>query len=70
MSGKIAAVEAFRLYPEVVKEAWVDDAYVWPSRLPSFLVKVTSSSSRGMFFETGPSVKTLPPPPGGHGVTP
>ena len=42
MPGKIAAVEAFRLYPEVIKEAWVDDSYVWPSRMPSFLVKVTT----------------------------
>ena len=41
---RIAQVEAFRLYPRAVKEAWVEDEYVWPSRLPSFLVKVTSES--------------------------
>ena len=39
---KIAAVEALRLYPVAIKEAWVDDEYVWPSRPPAFLVKVTS----------------------------
>lgn len=39
---KIAAVEALRLYPVAIKEAWVDDEYVWPSHPPAFLVKVTS----------------------------
>ena len=39
---KIAAVEALRLYPVAIKEAWIDDEYVWPSRPPAFLVKVTS----------------------------
>ena len=39
---KIAAVEAFRLYPVAIKEAWVDDEYVWPSHPPAFLVRVTS----------------------------
>ena len=41
---KIAKVEAFRLYPRAVKEAWVEDEYVWPSKLPSFIVKVTEES--------------------------
>ena len=41
---KIAGVEAFPLHPKAVKEAWVDDEYVWPSSLPSFLVKVTEES--------------------------
>lgn len=39
---KIAAVEGFRLYPKAVKEAWIEDEYVWPSRPPSFLVRVTA----------------------------
>ena len=39
---RIAAVEAFRLYPKVVKEAWGEDEYVWPSQMPSFLVKITA----------------------------
>ena len=39
---KIAGIETFALHPKVVKEAWVDDEYVWPSALPSFLVKVTA----------------------------
>jgi len=39
---KIAAIEAVRLYPKAIKEAWVEDEYVWPSRLPCFLVKVTA----------------------------
>ncbi len=41
---KIAEIQTFRLYPRIVKEAWVEDEYVWPSRLPSFLVKVTAES--------------------------
>ena len=41
---KIEKIETFRLYPRAVKEAWVNDEYVWPSRFPSFLVKVTSES--------------------------
>lgn len=41
---KIARIEAFRLYPKAVKEAWTDDEYVWPSQLPSFLVKITAES--------------------------
>lgn len=39
---KIAAVEGFRLYPKAVKEAWIEDEYVWPSRPPAFLVRVTA----------------------------
>jgi L-alanine-DL-glutamate epimerase-like enolase superfamily enzyme len=39
---KIAEVRAFRLFPRVIKEAWVADEYVWPSQPPSFLVKVTA----------------------------
>src|ERR1700722_7688575 len=39
---KIAEVRAFRLFPRVIKEAWVADEYVWPSEPPSFLVKVTA----------------------------
>jgi L-alanine-DL-glutamate epimerase-like enolase superfamily enzyme len=41
---KISNLEAFSLHPKVVKEAWVEDEYVWPSRLPSFLVKVTADN--------------------------
>ena len=39
---KIERVEAFRLYPKAVKEAWTDDEYVWPSHPPSFFVKVSA----------------------------
>jgi L-alanine-DL-glutamate epimerase-like enolase superfamily enzyme len=39
---KIAAVEGFRLYPKAVKEAWIEDEYVWPSRPPAFLVRITT----------------------------
>ena len=39
---KIAAIESFRLHPKIIKEAWQEDEYVWPSTLPSFLVKVTA----------------------------
>ncbi len=39
---KIAKIEYFRLHPKVQKEAWVEDEYVWPSRLPSFVVKITA----------------------------
>lgn len=39
---KIAAIEALRLYPKAIKEAWDDDQYVWPSRLPCFVVRVTA----------------------------
>jgi L-alanine-DL-glutamate epimerase-like enolase superfamily enzyme len=41
---KIAKVEAFRIYPKVIKEAWVDDEYVWPSQPPSFVIKVTAEN--------------------------
>ena len=41
---RIAKVEPFRLYPVAIKEAWVDDEYVWPSHPPSFLVRVTAES--------------------------
>jgi L-alanine-DL-glutamate epimerase-like enolase superfamily enzyme len=44
MAMKITAVEAFRLHPKVVKEAWVEDEYVWPSQMPSFLVKVSADN--------------------------
>ena len=39
---KLAGIEAFRLYPKVIKEAWVEDEYVWPSQPPSFLIKATA----------------------------
>jgi L-alanine-DL-glutamate epimerase-like enolase superfamily enzyme len=41
---KIAAIEAFPLHPKVVKEAWVENEYVWPSKMPSFLIKVTTEN--------------------------
>jgi L-alanine-DL-glutamate epimerase-like enolase superfamily enzyme len=41
---KIAKVEAFRMYPKVIKEAWVEDEFVWPSQPPSFLIKVTAEN--------------------------
>ncbi len=41
---KIVDVEAFRLYPKILKEAWVEDEYVWPSKMPSFLIKVTADN--------------------------
>jgi len=40
--GKIARVEAFRIYPKSIKEAWEEDDFVWPSQLPAMLVKVTA----------------------------
>ena len=43
---KITGIEAFALHPKVIKEAWVDDEYVWPSFLPSFLVKVTADDGQ------------------------
>ncbi len=43
---KIARIDAFRLYPRVIKEAWVEDEYVWPSRPPSFLVRVTAEDGQ------------------------
>ncbi len=39
---KIASIEGFRLYPIAIKEAWVEDEYVWPRHPPSVLVKVTT----------------------------
>lgn len=39
---KIAAIEAFALKPRIIKEAWVDDEYVWPSTPPCVIVKVTA----------------------------
>ncbi len=41
---KIAKVEALRMYPKVIKEAWLDDEYVWPSQPPSFVIKVTAEN--------------------------
>jgi len=43
---KIAAVEAFALKPRIIKEAWVDDEYVWPSAPPCVIVKVTAEDGR------------------------
>jgi len=43
---KIQRIEAFRLHPRSIKEAWSDDEYVWPSRLPSFLVKVIADDGQ------------------------
>src|SRR5271169_6856789 len=43
---KIAEVRAFRLFPKVIKEAWVEDEYVWPSQPPSFLVRVTAENGQ------------------------
>lgn len=39
---KVSKVEGFRLYPKAVKEAWVDDEFVWPSQPPAYFVKVTT----------------------------
>ncbi len=39
---RIARIEAVPLYPKAIKEAWVEDKYVWPSRPPCVLVKVTA----------------------------
>jgi muconate cycloisomerase len=41
---KIAKVEALRMFPKVIKEAWVDEEYVWPSQPPSFVIKVTAEN--------------------------
>jgi L-alanine-DL-glutamate epimerase-like enolase superfamily enzyme len=41
---KIAKIEAFRIYPKVIKEAWVDNEFVWPSRPPAFLIKVSAEN--------------------------
>jgi L-alanine-DL-glutamate epimerase-like enolase superfamily enzyme len=43
---RIAGVTAFRLFPKVIKEAWVGDEYVWPSQPPSFLIKVTAEDGQ------------------------
>ena len=43
---KIAGIEALRLYPVAIKEAWAEDEYVWPSRPPAFLVKVSTEDGR------------------------
>ena len=65
---KIASLEGFRLYPRSIKEAWVDDEYVWPSQLPSVLVKVTAedgaygvgeaSSQEWYLGESGEQIET------------
>ncbi len=41
---KIAQIEALKLYPRAIKEAWSDDEYVWPSQPPSFFIKVTAEN--------------------------
>jgi L-alanine-DL-glutamate epimerase-like enolase superfamily enzyme len=41
---KIGAIEAHRIYPRVIKEAWTDDEYVWPSQPPSFVIKVVAEN--------------------------
>ena len=41
---KIAQIEAFRIYPKIIKEAWVDDEFVWPSRPPAFVIKVSAEN--------------------------
>lgn len=39
---RIAEMKWFALEPVAVKEAWADDQYVWPSRPPSYIVRVTA----------------------------
>jgi len=41
---KIAQIEALKLYPRAIKEAWTEDEYVWPSQPPSFFIKVTAEN--------------------------
>ena len=43
---KIERIEAFRLYPRAIKEAWAGDEYVWPSTQPSYLVRVRAEDGR------------------------
>jgi L-alanine-DL-glutamate epimerase-like enolase superfamily enzyme len=43
---KLTKIEAFRMYPRVVKEAWANDEYVWPSQLPSFIVKASADDGQ------------------------
>ena len=37
---KIAQIDAFQLDARAIKEAWDKDDYVWPSRPPSYIVRV------------------------------
>ncbi len=39
---KIARIEAIRLFPSAINEAWTEDAYVWPSTIPCVLVMVSA----------------------------
>ena len=39
---RIASVEAHRIHPKAIKEAWTEDEFVWPSEHPAFIVKVTA----------------------------
>ncbi|MEO8034646.1 MAG: hypothetical protein ABI837_09450, partial [Acidobacteriota bacterium] len=39
---KIAEIKTFRIHPKAIKEAWDNDDYVWPSRPPSFIVRITT----------------------------
>ena len=48
---KIASVEGLRLYPKSIKEAWEDD-YIWPSTMPTFLVRVTTEDGQTGVGET------------------
>lgn len=43
---KIASVEFFQLHPRSIKEAWSGDEYVWPSQMPSFLIRVTAEDGQ------------------------
>jgi L-alanine-DL-glutamate epimerase-like enolase superfamily enzyme len=39
---RIAAIDTFALAPKIIKEAWVDDEYVWPSAPPCVIVRITA----------------------------
>ena len=60
----IAKVETFRIYPKVIKEAWVDDEYVWPSQPPSFVIKVTAENATMAWGKprARPGIWARPPP--------
>ncbi len=53
---KIARIEAHRLYPKAIKEGWTSDEYVWPSRLPCFLVRVIAESGESGVGEVASQV--------------
>ena len=49
-------IEWFPLYLKSIKEGWTEDEYVWPSEIPSLLVKITAEDGTSGLGEASSQV--------------